>query len=135
MGNNAGMSAFTWDVQGVTASGCAIIYKQYSKIQVLSYDSASHDVAITKELLKVHPKSVVVMDVAGVKLTSALFKFVRACVQEGMPESTHTYVVSCPRWANVVYSLALRLAAARDRPLAVLRTGSYSDTLDEIQSI
>lgn len=133
------MHTFTWDIRGVSASGCTIIYKQYSKIQLTSRASAdsaaSRDVYITRELLKVHPKAVIVIDAGGVKMKPLLLRFVRACVREDMPESTHTYVVNCPKWADVVYKLAMKLAKPRDRPLAILRHAAYDEVREEIQSI
>ena len=131
--------AFTWDIRGRSPSGRAVIYKQYSKLFIPTKAdallAAERDVDITRELIVVHPDPIVVIDVAGVKLTRNLSVFVKHCIDCNMPRVAHIHVVNCPTWANAMYKMVKRILGSGSEPLASMHKCPYEGIQDSIHAI
>lgn len=133
------MHNFTWEIRGKTTSGCGILYKQYSKVDIHDHQSANdaavRDVHLTNQHLHVHQWLVMVIDMENVKLSRHVIAFAKKCVAHNMPRVTSIYVVNSPMWARLVCKAVFCLIGDDDKDMVQLCTGSYATIKDEVEAI
>lgn len=128
-----------WDIRGTSSSGHTIVYKQYSKLKITSHENAKaaaqDDVRETVALYNSHGPCVVVMDAKDVVFRPAIFTYVRACIDNNMPEARALHVVNCSKWVKTLTNFALRLLPKNPDRLLFFHDTTYGDIENTVKAI
>jgi hypothetical protein len=106
---------FTWDVQGKTPLGSAVVRKPFvavtSRVRTKkeARAAAERDVQLTEALSDEHASIVVVADMAGVALSWRVYEYVRHGLRLDPRMPAHTLVVNTKPWATRVLRWARKL--------------------------
>ena len=114
-----------------------VVLKQYKYVpQDITAKGAVAMARQESQFMTALPKTIVIIDVAGVKVGKAFWRYARALSKAPRWELPHhTHVANCPTWTVKVWKQVKKLLTKADADNVSLHTTGVSEVLQSIRII